>query len=56
VVVDQKTSDDYTPLMYAAINGNLEVVRVLLECGASLEKKRTGCTPLMFAVHHGHTA
>jgi len=43
------------PLLYAARNGVIEVVRVLLEAGADPDVKGGGFTPLGIAALNGHT-
>ncbi|RYP18640.1 hypothetical protein DL767_009785 [Monosporascus sp. MG133] len=46
-----------TPLLWAAANGRLAVLKLLVEKGAQLEaKSNIGWTPLMFAVRYGHEA
>jgi ankyrin repeat protein len=47
VQVDALSAADETPLMMAALRGNLETARRLLEMGAALN--RTGWTPLHYA-------
>jgi ankyrin repeat protein len=44
------------PLYAAALSGNAEVVRLLLDGGADVNKARTdnGCTPLFMAASLGH--
>ena len=43
-----------TPLLYAARNGHLEVVKLLLDAGATIEKADAdGVTPLLMAVLNG---
>jgi ankyrin repeat protein len=44
-----------TPLIIASKNGHVEVVRVLLEGGANVDKiDDFWCTALNYAVHNGH--
>jgi Ankyrin repeats (3 copies) len=44
-----------TPLCLAAHNGNLDIVALLLRCGAPLDAMaKNGSTPLMFAAENGH--
>ncbi|MFO1040940.1 MAG: ankyrin repeat domain-containing protein [Planctomycetaceae bacterium] len=53
-----ETTDDseMTPLLWAAWNGDTEIVRMLLTRGANLEQTgRKGETALMKAAYHGHT-
>lgn len=53
---DQKDRDHYTPLMLAAENGCLEVVRLLVENGAAVDagKDKEEQTPLGYAAEQGH--
>ena len=45
----------YTPLCFAAYNGNVEVVKVLLEAGTDVNKlDKDKHTPLYYAAHNGH--
>ncbi|MEP6943855.1 MAG: ankyrin repeat domain-containing protein, partial [Betaproteobacteria bacterium] len=47
----------WTPLAYAATNGQTEVARYLLEVGAKINApSANGTTPLMMAVRGGHAA
>jgi len=48
-----------TALMLAVINGHIKIVRILTKAGANTElagnKGPFDCTPLEYAVKHGHT-
>lgn len=52
------TVEDYdhrTPLHIAASEGNVEIVRFLMQNGAGIHvKDRNGHTPLMCAIENGH--
>ena len=50
-----KDQDWKTPLHLASANGHLEIVKILLEQGASAAAKdRNGRTPMDFAFENGH--
>ena len=50
-----KTTDGYTPLFVASRNGNIEVVELLLEAKADVNKAETnGYTPLIIASQNDH--
>ena len=52
---DQQTVDGETPLLIAAGEGHLEVVRHLVEVGALKDQARNdGATPLFVAARAGH--
>lgn len=52
-----EATESFTPLMHAAAEGQMEVVKILLEYGADLTKKDVdGESAYMFAVANGHTA
>ena len=50
--VDARTGDDETPLMMAALKGNLAVCKALIARGADVNKP--GWTPLHYAASGGH--
>ncbi len=50
--VDVRTAQDETPLMLAALRGQLELVKKLVERDADINK--TGWTPLHYAATGGH--
>ena len=54
--MEDKDSNGVTPLMWAAYNNmNVEVVKLLLDSGASVEARaRNGFTPLMFAAKNSN--
>ena len=55
--VDLEVRDDrnWTPLMVAAFNGNLEFTKLLLQCGAHISAKdKNGYTALHWAAYNGH--
>ena len=52
--IDQRNAHDETPLMLAALRGNLSVAQVLIEKDADVNK--TGWTPLHYAATNGHLA
>jgi hypothetical protein len=53
--VNAKASDGDTPLHVAAIRGDREAVRLLVEAGAQIDALGDmSCTPLYNAVGHGH--
>lgn len=52
--VEVRTAADENPLMFAALNGQLEVARKLVEKGADVNKP--GWTPLHYAATRGHVA
>ena len=52
--VDQTNASGETPLMMAALRGNLEVATELINRGAAVN--RTGWTPLHYAASGGHEA
>ena len=45
----------WTPLYRAAIKGHVEVVKMLLDAGADIEKTTSGITPLCWAADNGKT-
>ena len=50
-----RVADGCTPLVAAASNGHLEVVRFLCEAGADKDKPmQDGATPLFIAAYQGH--
>lgn len=52
---DVNAGEVFTPLMAAADTGNVEVIRLLLNSGADIEKSnRLGLTPLMMAAGKGN--
>merc|ERR1712142_278967 len=52
--LQEKASDDYTPLHIAAKLNNAEVAQVLLDGGAQIDKKgKNKLTPLGIAIHYG---
>jgi len=56
--VSEKYSDYYvaTPIWYAANNGDVEIVKYLLDNGANpTQVNRYGWTPLRQAKFHNHT-
>ena len=44
-----------TPLIIAALVGEADVVRILLEAGADIEEPDEGGTPLHYAASRGHS-
>lgn len=52
--VDVRNAADETPLMMAALKGQLDVATLLIERGADVNK--TGWTPLHYAATGGHAA
>ena len=54
--VNGKGYNDSTALLYAAVNGHMEVVKVLVARGADVDAQDSvGGTALMYAVWKGHT-
>ena len=55
-VIDSRNSpDDWTPLMTASYEGNLDICKILINNGADIDAKcRSGCTPLFYASVKGH--
>jgi hypothetical protein len=54
--VNEKGANGYTALHAAAANGNLEVVKLLLEYGAKVSQLASGETPLDLAITTGQMA
>jgi uncharacterized protein len=53
--VNMRNEDGNTPLAYACLRGNLEVVKLLHQKGAVMNQKNlAGLTPLMLAVYNCH--
>jgi ankyrin repeat protein len=50
--IDQRNAQDETPLMMAALRGNLAAARALIDKDADVNK--TGWTPLHYAATNGH--
>ena len=50
--IEIRTAQDESPLMMAALKGNLELARKLIDRGADVNK--TGWTPLHYAATNGH--
>ena len=51
----KSTKYGYTPLIYAASEGHVEVVQLLLSAEADTEKaNKDGCTPLICATQRHH--
>jgi ankyrin repeat protein len=55
--LNTKNIDGDTPLFFAVLKGNLEVVKILVEYGACINiQNNNGDTPLMYAVSKGFEA
>lgn len=56
--VDVRDQESWTALMFAALNGHLEVATILIQAGANVNARSfggfTGTTPLMVASSQGH--
>ena len=50
--IDQRNAQDETPLMFAALRGNLPIAQALIDRDADVNK--TGWTPLHYAATNGH--
>ena len=49
-VIEYKDGDGWTALMYASINGHIDVVKILIDMGANVNNKNEGgWTALMIA-------
>ena len=55
--VESRATDGVTALMYSARFGELDAVRLLVNAGASVNKRdnQRGATPLIYAAENGHT-
>ena len=52
---DQAATDGMTPLIIAAQQGHLDIVRFLVEVGVAKDQAATdGMTPLIIAAQQGH--
>ena len=53
--LNMRNEDGNTPLAYACLRGNLELVKLLHQRGAlPAQRNQAGLTPLMLAVHNSH--
>jgi ankyrin repeat protein len=53
--VNLKNEDGNTPLSYACLHGNLDLVKLLHSKGAHMSHRNTaGLTPLLLAIYHTH--
>jgi uncharacterized protein len=51
-----ESESDHTPLMYAGLQGHVELTKLLLDSGARRDvKNRWGQTPLKMAKSYGHS-
>lgn len=54
-IVNPKTAYDTTPLHYASRNGQLDCVKLLVECGCDINAAdKGGWTPLHYGCSRGH--
>ena len=54
-IINMEDGNGNTPLMYAAENGNKDIVKLLIDKGANVNKQdKNGKTPLMYAVVKGN--
>ncbi|XP_076808592.1 ankyrin repeat and SAM domain-containing protein 6-like [Clavelina lepadiformis] len=55
IQANKASSDGATPLMYASINGQLNMIKLLIDCGADIDAKdyENGWTALMQATYYG---
>ncbi len=49
-----KSGDEYTTLMHASEEGNLDMIKLLLKNEADINKGNSKWNPLLLAAHHGH--
>ena len=53
--IDLKNEDGNTPLSYACLRGNLELVKLLHSKGANMAHRNSaGLSPLLLASYHSH--
>lgn len=56
-IINGKNGDGLAPIHIAAEQGDLELVKYLVQelgCDLNLERGKDGCTPIMVAIKHGH--
>jgi ankyrin repeat protein len=54
--VHARSASDFTPMLFAAQRGHVEIGRMLVAAGASIDAEGSGAAPLMMAVGSGQVA
>jgi len=54
-IIEHQGRPNGTPLCYAIIKGDVDVVKKFIEYGADVNETARGITPLMYAAHYNQT-